>query len=42
MLRKVLWIAISGGTAAIAAIISRRTAAGIYRTLTGEDPPPKG
>jgi hypothetical protein len=41
MLRKVLWSALYGGIAAVAAIISRRTASRIWRTLTGEEPPTK-
>jgi hypothetical protein len=41
MLRKVLWTALSAALAALAAIVSRRTAAAVWRTLTGEEPPPK-
>jgi demethoxyubiquinone hydroxylase (CLK1/Coq7/Cat5 family) len=41
MLRKVLWSALSGVLGALAAIVSRRSAATIWRTLTGEEPPTK-
>ena len=41
MLRKVLWTALSGALAALAAIVTRRSAAAIWRTLTGEEPPTK-
>jgi hypothetical protein len=41
MLRKVLWSALSGASGALAAIVSRRSAAAIWRTLTGEEPPTK-
>jgi hypothetical protein len=41
MLRKLLWAAIYGGMGALATIVSRRTASGIWRTLTGEEPPTK-
>ena len=41
MLRKLLWSALYGGIAAVAAILSRRTASRIWRTLTGEEPPTK-
>jgi hypothetical protein len=39
MLRKLLWTALYGALGALAAIVARRTAAGIWRTLTGEEPP---
>ena len=41
MLRKLLWTALYGSLGAAATIVSRRTAAGIWRTLTGEEPPTK-
>jgi hypothetical protein len=41
MLRKLLWSGLSGALGALAAIVSRRTATLIWRTLTGEEPPTK-
>ena len=41
MLRKVLWTALTGALGAIAAIVTRRSAAAIWRTVTGEEPPTK-
>ena len=41
MLRKLLWSAIYGAVAAVAAVVSRRASARIWRTLTGEEPPTK-
>jgi hypothetical protein len=41
MLRRLLWSALYGGIAALATIVSRRTATQIWRTLTGEEPPTK-
>ena len=41
MLRKVLWSALSAGLGALAAIVSYRSAAAIWRTVTGEEPPTK-
>jgi hypothetical protein len=41
MLRKLLWSGLYGSIAAVATIVSRRTAARIWRTLTGEEPPTK-
>jgi hypothetical protein len=41
MLRKLLWAALYGAIAALATIVSRRTATRIWRTLTGEEPPTK-
>jgi hypothetical protein len=41
MLRRLLWSALYGALAALATIVSRRTAARIWRTLTGEEPPVK-
>jgi hypothetical protein len=41
MLRKVLWSVIYGLIAAIATLVARRAASGLYRVVTGEDPPLK-
>jgi hypothetical protein len=41
MLRKLLWTGLYGGLGALATIASRRGAARIWRTLTGEEPPTK-
>ncbi|MFL5917684.1 MAG: hypothetical protein ACJ74L_08470 [Gaiellaceae bacterium] len=41
MLRKLMWSGLYGGLAALATIVSRRTASHIWRTLTGEEPPTK-
>jgi len=41
MLRKLLWTGLYGALGALATIVSRRTAARIWRTLTGEEPPTK-
>jgi hypothetical protein len=41
MLRKLLWSALYGGFGALGAILSRRGAAKVWRTLTGEEPPTK-
>jgi hypothetical protein len=41
MLRKLLWAALYGGLGALATIASRRAAARVWRTITGEDPPTK-
>jgi hypothetical protein len=41
MLRKVLWSALYGAFSALAAIVSRRGAAKVWRILTGEEPPTK-
>jgi hypothetical protein len=41
MLRKLLWSGLYGALGALATIVSRRTAARIWRTLTGEEPPTK-
>ena len=41
MLRKLLWSALYGASGALATIVSRRAAARIWRTLTGEEPPTK-
>jgi hypothetical protein len=39
MLRKLLWSAIYGGIGAITTIASRRAAAQLWRSFTGEAPP---
>jgi hypothetical protein len=41
MLRTLLWKGLYGALSAVAIIVSRRAATGIWRTLTGEDPPTK-
>jgi hypothetical protein len=41
MLRKLLWSALYGALGALSAILSRRAATRIWRTLTGEEPPTK-
>jgi hypothetical protein len=41
VLRKLLWSALYGGMGALAAVASRRSAARVWRTFTGEDPPTK-
>ena len=41
MRRKLLGTGLYGGLTALATIVSRRTAARIWRTLTGEEPPTK-
>jgi hypothetical protein len=41
MLRKILWTALRAALAGLAAIVTRRSAAAIWRTLTGEEPPAK-
>jgi hypothetical protein len=41
MLRKLLWSVLYGAFGALATIVSRRGAARIWRTLTGEEPPTK-
>jgi hypothetical protein len=41
MLRKLLWTALYGALGALSTILSRRAAARIWRTLTGEEPPTK-
>jgi hypothetical protein len=39
MLRKLLWSVLYGGIGAIATVASRRGAARVWRSFTGEDPP---
>jgi len=41
MLRKLMWSALYGALGALATMVARRTASGIWRTLTGEEPPVK-
>jgi hypothetical protein len=41
MLRKLLWSALYGSIGAMATIASRRAAARVWRSFTGEDPPTK-
>ena len=41
MLRKLLWSTLYGALGALSAIVSRRLASRIWRTLTGEEPPTK-
>jgi hypothetical protein len=41
VLRKLLWTGLYGVVAAMATIVARRTAAGAWRIVTGEKPPPK-
>jgi hypothetical protein len=41
MLRKLFWMAIFSSLSALAAMASRRVAAVVWRSFTGEDPPTK-
>jgi hypothetical protein len=41
MLRKLLWIGLNAGLAAISTMAARRAASGIWRVSTGEEPPKK-
>jgi hypothetical protein len=41
MLRKLLWSALYGGIGALATVASRRSAARVWKTVTGEEPPTK-
>ena len=41
MLRKLLWTGLYGVIGAVATILARRTASGIWRVATGEKPPAK-
>jgi hypothetical protein len=41
MLRKLIWTAIYGLFAALATVVARRAAQGVYRIVAGEDPPPR-
>ena len=41
MLRKLMWSGLYGSLAAVATMVARRTASGIWRVATGEEPPVK-
>jgi Protein of unknown function (DUF4235) len=41
VLRKLLWTVLYAGLAAVATMVARRAATGIWRIATGEEPPPK-
>ena len=41
MLRKALWTGLYAGMGAAATMAARRTASGVWRKLTGEEPPIK-
>jgi hypothetical protein len=41
VLRKLLWTAVYGITAAAATLVARKTASRVWRLLTGEEPPIK-
>ena len=41
MLRKALWMGLYGALSALATIVVRRTASGVWRVATGEKPPVK-
>lgn len=41
MLRKALWSGLYAGVGAVATMAARKTASGIWRRATGEDPPEK-
>jgi hypothetical protein len=41
MLRKALWTGLYAAVAAVATIVARRAASGIWRIATGEQPPTK-
>jgi hypothetical protein len=41
MLRKLLWTTLYAGLGAVATMVSRRAASGIWRVATGEEPPTK-
>lgn len=41
MLRKLLWTVLYAGLGALATLVSRRAASGIWRAATGEEPPAK-
>jgi hypothetical protein len=41
LLRKALWTGLYAGLGALATLASRRLAARIWRTVTGEEPPTK-
>ena len=37
--RKVAWMALRAGSAALASVLARRAASGLWRKTTGEEPP---
>ena len=39
MLRKLVWTAIYGLFAALATLVARKAASGVYRIVAGEEPP---
>lgn len=39
--RKLAWTALHAGTAALASLVARRAAFGLWRRTTGEEPPAK-
>ncbi len=41
MLRKLMWTGLYAGLGAAATMVARRTASGIWRIATGEEPPAK-
>jgi hypothetical protein len=41
MLRKGLWMALYGVLGAVATMVARRAASGLWRVATGETPPAK-
>ena len=41
MLRKFLWMGLYGAIGAVATMVARRAASGIWRVATGETPPTK-
>ncbi len=41
LLRRLLWTGLYAGLGAAATIVARRTASGIWRLATGEEPPAK-
>jgi len=41
MLRKLMWTGLYGAIGALATIVARRAASGIWRIATGEQPPAK-
>jgi hypothetical protein len=41
VLRKLLWTGLYAALAALATMVARRAATGIWRVLTGEQPPAK-
>jgi hypothetical protein len=41
VLRKLVWTALYGVIAAVATLVARRLASGMWRIATGEEPPAK-